>query len=61
MSVSFSGGFKYNSPLSTTASVSVLTGELTVGISEIARTRMLVSQGVVQVVLKVWKKKYSGK
>lgn len=61
MSVSFGGGFKYNSPLSTTASVSVLTGELTVGISEIARTRMLVSQGVAQVVLKVWKKKYSGK
>ena len=61
MSVSFGGGFKYKSPLSTTASVSVLTGELTVGISEIARTRMLVSQGVVQVVLKVWKKKYSGK
>lgn len=61
MSVSFGGGSKYNSPLSTTASVSVLTGELTVGISEIARTRMLVSQGVVQVVLKVWKKKYSGK
>lgn len=61
MSVSFGGGSKYNSPLSTTASVSVLTGELTVGISEIACIKMIVSQGVVKVIFKVWKNKYSGK